>query len=147
MLLFKTDYLEIYYFKSECLVEARWFGFPPSEEYRRGLISYLNIIANYEVKYWLEDFHLVTGINKEDKAWAQKVWAPKFSKIACPKIERMARVITTKRFREANLKNIAQASLAAPFPVLYQEFQSHDLALCWLIGNFFVLNENMGMAV
>src|SRR5688572_14057278 len=132
MLLFKTDYLEIYYFKAECLVEARWIGFPKSAEYRKGLISYLNIITNYEVKYWLEDFHLVPGINKSDKEWTNKVWAPKFSKIARTKIERMARVITSKRYRDVNLKNIAQVSMATPLPVLYQEFQRHDLALCWL---------------
>jgi hypothetical protein len=147
MLLFKSDYLEIYYFKAESLVESRWIGFPTSAEYRKGLISYLNIITHYEVKYWLEDYHLVTGIHKCDKEWSQKVWAPKFSKIACTKIERMARVITAKRYKEVNLKNIAQTSVAAPFPVLYQEFQNHDLALCWLTGKFFLLNESLGIAV
>ena len=147
MLLFKSEHLEIYYFKSEYLVEARWIGFPTSKEYRKGLVSYLNVIANYDVRYWLEDYHLVTGINTEDKDWTQKVWAPKFSKIARTKIERMARVITSKRFRDVNLKNIAQVSTAAPFPVLYQEFQNYDLALCWLTGRFFIPNENIGMAV
>jgi len=147
MLLYKTEYLEIYYFKAEYLVEARWIGFPPSKEYRKGLSSYLNIIANYEVKFWLEDFHLVTGINKEDKAWSLKVWAPKFSKIAQTKIERMARLITSERFRNVNSKNIAQVSTAPQFPVLYQEFQRHDLAVCWLTGKFFISNEILGIAV
>ena len=147
MLLFKTEYLEIFYFKSECLVETRWIGFPTSEHYRKGLIAYLNIITNYEVKYWLEDYHLVTGINKSDKDWTQKMWAPTFGKIARTKIERMARVITSERFKAANLKNIAQASVAAPFPVLYQEFQSYDLALCWLTGKFFIPKDKMGIAV
>src|SRR5688572_20379766 len=105
MLLFKTEHLEIYFFKSEGLVEARWLGFPDSADYRNGLMAYLKIIASYNVKFWLEDFQLVTGISKEDKAWTKEVWAPKFSKIAITKIARMARIITSKRFREANLKN------------------------------------------
>ena len=147
MLLFETEHLEIYYFKSECLVEARWIGFPTSEEYRKGLTSYLNIIANYDVKYWLEDFHMVPGINKEDSDWTKIVWLPTFSTIACTKIERMARVITSKRFRDANSKNIAQIATEKPFPFLNQEFQSYNLALCWLTGKFFLINENMGIAV
>lgn len=147
MLLYKTEHLEIYYFKSECLVEARWIGSPSSDEYRKGLISYLNIITNFDVRYWLEDFQLVTRINKEDKDWTKNVWAPKFSEIARAKIERMARIITPERFKEVNLKNIAQASTAAPFPVLYQEFQSYNLALCWLTGKFFIQNETMSIAV
>lgn len=147
MLLFKTEYLEIYYFEFESLVEARWLGFPKSAEYRKGLLAYLNILTHYDVKFWLEDYQLVTGIGKADKTWTRTSWVPVFSKLARAKIERMARIITAERFKDANSKNIAQPSLAAPFPVLYQEFQRYDLALCWLTGRFFLPNEKMGVAV
>lgn len=147
MMLLKTDHLEIFYFKSECLVEARWFGSPTSEEYRQGLTSYLNIITNYEVKYWLDDYQMVTGIDKDASEWAKKKWLPEFNKIACLKLERMARVITSKRFKEANSKNITQVPTATSFPFLNQEFQNYNLAFCWLTGKFFIIDENIGIAV
>ena len=102
MILFKTDYLEISYAETERMVRSRWSGFVSIEEYRKGLVACLNIISNYEVKYWLEDYQSASGMNCLAGTWAEETWLPKFMAIAGDKLERIAKVMPAETIRKGN---------------------------------------------
>ena len=132
MLFYKSEYLEIYYYQEQKLVETRWLAFAPSKDYREGLSHYLEVMRRHEAKLWLGDYRLARVIRLEDQQWAAQEWFPAFLPLTAG-IERMARVQSLDVFNQVSSDNMKEKIDINGLPFLFSEFRHYDDAKGWLL--------------
>ncbi|MER2999248.1 hypothetical protein [Pontibacter populi] len=132
MLFYKSEFVEIYYYPEDKMVETRWLGFASSSGYRDGLEHYLEVARKHEIKLWLGDYRLARVVRMDDQEWAAKEWFPKFLPVATG-IEKMARVQSDDVFSQMSSDSMKEKLDISGLPFLFSEFKNYENARAWLL--------------
>ncbi|HUW04673.1 MAG TPA: hypothetical protein VMW01_00290 [Williamwhitmania sp.] len=111
-------------------IMIRWNGLPPSDEFRQGCNTVLELMETHKVFKVLTDNSQATVFSVEDQRWFNEEWLPKAQKLGY----RYSAVLVSKDdpFVSFAVKNIMSKRDPAKFQA--QFFYNFNEALGWLIG-------------
>jgi hypothetical protein len=132
MTVYQSACLEIDYDETHKLVETCWLAFASSQEYRAGLMTYIDVIKAYPVKRWLGDYRLARVVRLEDQQWIKNTWAPTFFPLAGD-IEKMAKVNALDVGNQISSANIEKQINEIRLPFLFQAFDDYEQARAWVL--------------
>lgn len=132
MVIYKTDYIKIFYHEQEKLVETVWQDFAASKNYRSALEQYIEVIKAHDVKRWLGDYRLARVVRPVDQQWTVTEWAPIFLPLATG-IDKMARVKSIDVAAQISSDNMRQEYDTSRFPFQFRDFDDYDKAKAWLL--------------
>ncbi|ALJ00253.1 STAS/SEC14 domain-containing protein [Rufibacter tibetensis] len=131
MIYFQNEYIIITYDEEPKLVRTQWKGFANSEEYRRILGIYLQLVSEKQVIRWIGDNTNAKAIRPADQEWTAKEWAPQFSKQG--DVKRMAVIVSTDIFNKMAIENILmKSSGGVSFDTHF--FDNEAAAMDWVMG-------------
>jgi hypothetical protein len=133
MIIYKTDFLTIAYYESDKLIEATWQTYAAGEDYRAGLLQYVEALRNYDVKCWLGDYRQARVVRLADQQWTREEWAPLFFPLSS-QLDKMARVKSIDVAARISSENMFQDLDLNALPFTFMEFEDYGKARHWVLG-------------
>ncbi|MFD2512263.1 hypothetical protein ACFSRY_00175 [Pontibacter locisalis] len=132
MIDFENDYLHIWVDQEVHLMHSDWLRKVSSEEYRQGNDILINILRQYDIRYWIADSSKLGDITKEDQLYTIQVMVPQIGSTGLKKIGRISGEdrVSIQKFREF----MAKAVTPELKDLEVRQFESYKEAADW-IGN------------
>ena len=130
MIYFENDVISIRYEEERQLVYTEWRDFANSEEYRRILNIYLQLVQEKPVKLWIGNNTKAKAIRPADQEWTAKEWALQFARAS--RLQKMAVVVAEDLFNKIAVENmLVKGAGQIPFDTRY--FQNVPEAEAWVM--------------
>jgi hypothetical protein len=130
MIYFKNDIITIHYAEDRQLVYTEWHDFAKSEEYRSILNTYLQLVQEKPVRFWIGNNTKAKAIRPADQEWTAKEWALQFAKAG--QLRKMAVVVAEDLFNKMAVENMfIKAAGVIPFDTKY--FRTVPDAEAWVL--------------
>ncbi len=129
MTYYDSEYATIKYFPEEKLMFTQYYGFTPSEEFRKILDAAMNLITTEKVELALGDNRNMKVIRPADQEYLNTVWFPEFFKIS--RIRKSASIQSTDIFNQMAAESILQ-KIEGQITFEFQYFDSIEKACQWL---------------
>ncbi|MEM1136435.1 MAG: hypothetical protein AAGI07_11400 [Bacteroidota bacterium] len=123
-----NEYVTIYYEEKTKVVMDVWDGmFGHQENFRKGVLSVIDIIKEKECKYWLADLRNMVGSFDSQKEWIKEEIFPLMMKYG---IEKQSIVIPNNIFSKVS----ANSAILEIGSLKIKQFGEYDPALAWLLS-------------
>lgn len=133
MIIYHTDCITIYYHQQNQMIEATWYAFASSRDYRAALMYYVEALKRYEAKRWLDDYRKSRVVRPVDQIWTIREWAPLFMEHAIS-LERLARVKSQDVSAQISFDNMRASVYGGQQPFAFRELEQYGEARAWLLG-------------
>lgn len=123
-----NEYVTIYYDEKTKVVMDVWDGmFGNQENFRKGVLSVIDIMKEKECKYWLADLRNMVGSFDSQKEWIKEEIFPEMIKRG---IEKEAIIIPYNIFSKLS----ASTAILEIGSLKIRQFGEYDPALAWLLS-------------
>lgn len=124
------DYIQLSVDREKHLLYTVWLRDTSSEELRTGVLSFLEIIEQEDIWYWVLDARTMRSPSIVDQRWILKEVAPA---LIASKLRKLARIGSTDIFSYMAYENIVEKT-RNQFEVkaAFAQFTSLEAALNWI---------------
>ncbi|WP_242917561.1 hypothetical protein [Pontibacter liquoris] len=98
------DYLRIEVTRNQHLLYTTWLRQTSSEELRAGVLRFLQVIREYDIRFWIIDAHQLRSPSVADQQWILKEVSPE---LAASGLRKLARIGSSDVFQYIAYENIA----------------------------------------